>query len=405
MNAPAPRRAPAGFTLVEIMIALLIGMVAIVVIMQTYAVSEGFKRTSSSGSDAQTNGGIALYLLERELRIAGYGFNAIAANCTTMAAYVAGQSRSIPISPSVQINPAGVAAGDANTDVLLVAYGNADGFGIPEQVEQATGSQTGAYTVYRNYNAFRTGDRAVAFAPSQTCILTEITAVPSAAGNCSGAAASGTYNVIRHASGNYRNSYKQCANTPSSHNPAGGVVDPATGSVVPAVRYASGGQLFNLGPEPGVKAYAIRNGNLTMCDLLAADCSSGTNFNVVMNDIVSLRAVLGQDRLPAGNVDGVIDTWTRTTGNTIAVAVELTARTPLKEKPSGGATTCNATTNQARPDRAQDWFGPALTPTDGTAASSQINLSAIADWQCYRYKLFQTTVPVRNAIWTPTNAN
>jgi len=33
------RRDAAGFTLVEIMIALLIGLIAVIVIMQTYAVS------------------------------------------------------------------------------------------------------------------------------------------------------------------------------------------------------------------------------------------------------------------------------------------------------------------------------------------------------------------------------
>ena len=57
-----------GFTLVEILIGMLIGVIGIVVIMQTFAVSEGYKRTATSGTDAQVNGGIATYLMERELR-------------------------------------------------------------------------------------------------------------------------------------------------------------------------------------------------------------------------------------------------------------------------------------------------------------------------------------------------
>ena len=65
----------AGFTLVEIMIGLLIGVIGIVVIMQVFAVSEGFKRTATSGTDAQVNGSVALYLLQRDIRLAGYGLN------------------------------------------------------------------------------------------------------------------------------------------------------------------------------------------------------------------------------------------------------------------------------------------------------------------------------------------
>ncbi len=56
----------------------------------------------------------------------------------------------------------------------------------------------------------------------------------------------------------------------------------------------------------------------------------------------------------------------------------------------------------SRPDRVQDWFGPALAPNDGTLGGAQIDLSGTAaDWQCYRYKLFQSTVPLRNMIWRP----
>src|SRR5215472_1482684 len=73
------RGATAGFTLVEVMIALLIGMIGIIVMMQTFAVSEGYKRTATSGTDAQINGGIALYMLQRELRLAGYGMNSLVA--------------------------------------------------------------------------------------------------------------------------------------------------------------------------------------------------------------------------------------------------------------------------------------------------------------------------------------
>ena len=87
---------------------------------------------------------------------------------------------------------------------------------------------------------------------------------------------------------------------------------------------------------------------------------------------------------------------------TVAVALEVTAKSTLKEKPSTG-TVCDTTTDPARPDKSQDWFGTTLAPNDGSLNTAQIDLSAsAADWQCYRYKLFQSSVPVRNMIWSPT---
>ena len=51
----------AGFTLVEIMVGLAIGMLATVIIMQVFSVFEAQKRTTTGTADAQTNGGIAIY--------------------------------------------------------------------------------------------------------------------------------------------------------------------------------------------------------------------------------------------------------------------------------------------------------------------------------------------------------
>jgi len=412
---PAPRTLGArttGFTLVEIMIGLLIGVIGIVVIMETFAVSEGYKRTATTGSDAQTSGGIALYMLEREIRIAGYGMNQLMANgCTSVVAYnsAAGTSSAMRFVP-FEINPAGFPAGDANTDVLMVAYGTAGDFVTGVPANQA--SQAGDYTVAGNYDAYRAGDLVVAYQPpaavglQPSCALADITGVPGAAGNCNGASGSAGTNVLGHGVSAYENSYQACNNATPIHNSPAGVRD-ASGVPVPALTQASGGQLFNLGGTPSVKIYAIRGGNLTMCDAIASDCTNVANYNVMVGGIVSLRAIYGQDTTVP--MDGRIDQWSRAAlatpaavSATMAVALEVTAKSPLKEKPSSG-TVCDATTVASRPDKVQDWFGPSLAPNDGTLGTGQIDLStSAADWQCYRYKLFQSSVPLRNMIWSPS---
>lgn len=62
-----------GFSLIELMVSLLIGMITVVVIMQVMAFSEGQKRTTTTGSDAQVNGNLALFTIEREAKNAGWG--------------------------------------------------------------------------------------------------------------------------------------------------------------------------------------------------------------------------------------------------------------------------------------------------------------------------------------------
>ena len=63
-----------GVTLIELMVGMLIGMLAVLVISQVLLVSEGQKRTTSAGADAQVNGALSLYAIQRDIQTAGYGF-------------------------------------------------------------------------------------------------------------------------------------------------------------------------------------------------------------------------------------------------------------------------------------------------------------------------------------------
>jgi type IV pilus assembly protein PilW len=63
MNQPIrsrQRQAASGFSLIEILVGLLIGMLSVIVIMQVFGVFEGNKRTTTGGDDAQINGTVAL---------------------------------------------------------------------------------------------------------------------------------------------------------------------------------------------------------------------------------------------------------------------------------------------------------------------------------------------------------
>jgi hypothetical protein len=73
-SRPAHRHS-AGFSLVDIMVGMVISLIGTIIIFQVFAVSEGIKRTTTGGGDAQQNGAMALFTLERQLKMAGYGLS------------------------------------------------------------------------------------------------------------------------------------------------------------------------------------------------------------------------------------------------------------------------------------------------------------------------------------------
>jgi type IV pilus assembly protein PilW len=111
-----------GFSLVEMMVAVVIGLVVILIIGQVSSDFEGQKRTSTGGGDAQTNGMVALFALEREIRAAGFGLTgSVGLACTGLNISYGGTvvSNGVPLAP-VRI----IDGGAANSDAIVVARGD-----------------------------------------------------------------------------------------------------------------------------------------------------------------------------------------------------------------------------------------------------------------------------------------
>jgi type IV pilus assembly protein PilW len=65
----------------------------------------------------------------------------------------------------------------------------------------------------------------------------------------------------------------------------------------------------------------------------------------------------------------------------------VVARSALAEKPAAGlGAPCDTTTV------APTWSG-------NTGGARSFDLSIDPNWKCYRYRVFETTVPLRNWIW------
>ena len=108
-----------GVGLMEVMISIVIGMLLVLVIYQVYEVSESQKRTITAGSDAHQNATYGLYVLGRDLAMAGNGLSSAATelkDCLSTLRHPISRSR-----PCRCSSPAG---GAANVpDAVTVFYG------------------------------------------------------------------------------------------------------------------------------------------------------------------------------------------------------------------------------------------------------------------------------------------
>ena len=158
---------------------------------------------------------------------------------------------------------------------------------------------------------------------------------------------------------------------------------------------------MNRGAPPSFRTWFVQNGNLMIraSDVLMANQVPDT---VAVNNIVNFKAQYGIRPL-----NGVL-TWSNvltdsdgdgTVGNSgdwlnvIAVRVAVVARSREVEKPDAGGTSC--TTTVAQP-RAFD------QPAGAGIAVDVAVVGETVDWTCYRYRVFEATIPLRNVAWRPS---
>jgi type IV pilus assembly protein PilW len=400
-NAQALRY-QSGFTIVELMVGLVIGLIATLVIMQTFSAFEGSKRSTTGIADAQTNGSIGLYMLQRELQFAGYGIPVIsgtmpqinvrpdqiafqdytaksqaqidAAYATALADYntkIAAESATVSAgevysalkcnpaptlsldadnnaaTPDVTIDvitPVVITDGGTGSDTIAVRYGTTTRGGMQTRVTTTSGVN---YVGVENNMGCRTGDVVLVTRNSNTgdttCMATKVTST--------NAQLDGTTNAINVVS-----------------NSGMGLNN----------RLACLGQVRQMTFAVGTGA----NANQLQ--------KNGDN---VISDIVNLQAQYG---ISATANSEIVTNWVDATGgvwaaptvanrNRIkAVRIALVARNNLLEKDVVS----------------QACTGAATGPGRVCVFGGDVNLAAGlgADWNRYRYRTYEVIVPLRNVL-------
>lgn len=340
-------RSGRGFSLVEIMIAMVVGMLGILIIMQVFLVAEGQKRTTTGGANAQENALMAMFTLERELRIAGLGL--VGLGCTTINAYNANMT---PTTYSFNPWPVTIARDTpaAGSDRITLLYSNSAFGNISTTLTNPAPVSSALVNVVANGDGFVQSNLFVVSSPPLPCTMLQASQDGQKTGS--------DWNIQHNPGGAY------------VYNPPGG------NNIFPAGGYPVGARVTNMGSMVNHEYY-VANNNLMMRDVNLPN--SATNPIALVDGVVSIRAQYGRDT----NADGYVDVYDTTAPasatDVVAVRIAVVARSGQLE------------TTAVSPATLVLWNGGT------TANGGAIALNTTA--QLYRYKTYQTTIPLRNILW------
>jgi type IV pilus assembly protein PilW len=370
-----PRRSRSrGLSLVEILVASAIGIIASLAIFQVFAVFEGQKRTTTSGGEAQTSGTLALFTIEREVRQAGFGMNSV----DFLGCAVQGwdQVAAAAITPWA-FTPLAVTQGAGGTlgvpggaktiagapDTLAIAYGTGETLPAPVQISVGTLATSDDFVKVIDTYGFRPGERVVIAETGKPCTMAQVSAVPP------DPLVGGDNQKINLQAAAY--------------------IDPVTGSLLPTrynnpaglgTLYTTSGKVYNLGATTSIKVYSIQNAQLLVQ-------ATGAAETPIYDNIVQLQVEYAKDT--DGN--GIIDLFEEAPplnaaqwATVLAVRIALVSRSSLYEK------------EEVSPATIELWKN-----SDDDPKTAGMEWQLTADERHYRYKVFQTVVPLRNMIWKP----
>lgn len=345
LSTHSPNLKHSGFSLIELMVGMAIGLIVMLVVSQVFGTFQNQQRVTSGTADAQTNGSLALYSISREMQMAGYGLmpsndTHSPLECDTVGVGAeAIANAGMTAAAGINNLSAVTITNGAASDTITIRYGDSLLGGIPTALTTVPSGQV--IEVGSNLNC-KDGDFVV-ITRGTTCAVTRL-ADPQ--------------------------------NTPTANSLTELVVQAS--ETVPVLVTAGGSNISCLGNWVA-NTYSVNNGILQQngADLFAGVVSIQAQYGVSLtaNDNTVAQWVEPTGAWAAG-------TLTVANRNRIkAVRIAVIARNPKQE---------NAAVTAAAPVL---W-----TPLLGSTAPT-VNLGAIGGAN-YRYRVFETIIPLRNVIWS-----
>lgn len=355
-----------GFSLIELMISVVIGLLGVMVIFQVLSVWDSRKRTATSGSDAQIAGNIGMFNLERDLKLAGYGFGSVPDNiigCTVQALNASSVASNFAFLPVLITQGSGAATNTGEggaPDTIAVLYGNSNFFVDIQRFTFAT-------------NTSKKSQSRAGIMRGDLMIVSDNPATPGTA-NCAMVEVTDDSDPDRltfvHAQANY---------VPATGGAArASRFNPSTGTAFAFLT----GRMFNLGPAPARNVWQIRTGSV----LAFTNTIMATPMQDVAEGIVDLQAQYGVGSPITWTANAPTD-WSQVQ----AIRIAILSRSQ-KFEPAPITTT------------APTYFGNTLSfnMTNVFGASSSNATSNPFNWRNYRYRVYEKVIPLRNVIWGNT---
>ncbi|MGH6645831.1 PilW family protein [Aquabacterium sp.] len=357
----------AGFTLIELMVGLTLGMLTVAIITQVVVMAEGQKRTTTHGADAQLNGALALYAIQQEAQMAGYGVSANPEALGCNVRYNFGG-----IAANFILAPVLISDGANGSDIITFLRSGKPSFSVPIRVNETHLKDATSFVVQSSMGV------------AQGDLLMVVPEAHDASNWCS---------VIEASAGMTATTVPHVAN---------GGWNPAT-SILPDTGYAAGSYLVNLG-NVALRQFALDDKQSLQKSELVKGTGGMSTPQDLQPQIVMLRALYGKDT----NNDGIVDTYNRTLPanndewqQVLSLRVLVVARSAQFEKDPVASPDIDISAKTV----SWDVGTTNVTVTGATSCHTgrQCLTTSLAflgaDWANYRYKVYETVIPLRNRLW------
>lgn len=364
------QRANLGMSLVELLVGIAIAMIASVFMTQMFTVTEGQQRTASGGADAVTNGQIALFQIERDLRMAGLSVGAM--TCAEIKMFSASGVETVSTFPvrlsedTAYLTSASDYVPD-DSDQVEVLYSSSPLGAIPSTLQVAMPTSSAILRVDDGHGFFQ-GELVLIGSPgnpAKHCSIVQMSQDGQRTGTANTTTDGTMWNLQHNSGGSF------------PFNP------PNSTDIFPSGGYGVGDIAFRLGAMVRQRYRISNNDELVVDDL--SNPAAVTTLTLAKG-VVALKGLYAIDTTS----DGVADEfWSRSEMDTKIASGAVQPRQVVGARIALVVRNSQYDRDYTSPfaDGKTLWNnGPVLT-IGGTYGPN------------YRYAVLQTAVPFRNVIW------